>query len=744
MNELEKTFGEQKRWVSWSYQTVGGRQTKVPFGKSDDPSTWHTLEQAQLIQGKDPNKGVGLMFGLKKQLLGIDIDHCLTDGVLDYHEEADKIFELIKVADTYCEISPSGTGLHLFLLIDEPLDLIANKHAPFELYTNRRYFTVTFNPFGIERPVRTVSLAEANDILSVTGYPWARLSDEALRPAPVRSETTFDDDDLVKKMFSAKGGAKIKALYDGDTSAYNNDHSNADMALLSHLAFWTQGDKDQMERLWLASPLGLRAKTQERADYRDRSIKHALDNCKEYYKPKKTRVAKSYLDTDVNPTVDTGDILLDDLGLHFSLDKEGNRKYSLVQENINILLDKYPLFAGRFRYDEFHMATQILTNGKWEQQRDIHEINIQSEISKILPMFNRVSPLMVQRAITFVANKNRFDSARDYVLGLTWDKVDRISQWLQNVFGVDDDEYTQKVGANWMKGLAHRMTEPGCQFDYILVVEGAQGMRKSSAFRELVRGEWHLETERSPAEKDFLVEMAGKAIIELSEGQSNATIDVKKMKSIITKRKDTYRSPYGRTAEDHPRHSVFCMTTNDDEYLKDTTGDRRWWPVTSTKMADIEYVKAYRDQLIAEAYYRISVLNETTYEVPHDVALERQEDRRQKDPNTDAIVQWYQRLPIYTKKDGISVLDVFVGAFFNGITPANISITRIQQMSIASVLKSSLHLDKVRVMKDAVRTHRYYDPKLASVPNVFDLEVEGTKVEKVEEKEAVPVTFEDF
>lgn len=712
----------------------------MPQGKSDDPSTWHTLAQAQLIQGKDPNKGVGLMFGLKKQLIGIDIDHCLVDGQLS-HDEQDTIFELLKVADTYCEISPSGTGIHLFLLVDEPIDLEANKHAPFEFYSHKRYFTVTFNPFGIERPVRTVSVEEAKEILGVTGYPWKKA--ETNTPAPVASGVVFNDDELLRRMFSAKGGTKIKSLYNGDTSGYNNDHSNADMALLSHLAFWTQGNRDQMERLWLASPLGDREKTKERLDYRVRSIDHALANCKEYYKP---RILAQTVQVDGENNVDIEDraTILDRLDLYYTTTKDGDKKYALIQENINIILDEYPTFKGRFRYDEFHMATQIRVGDKWEQQRDIHEINIQSEISKILPMFNRVSPLMVQRAITFVANKNRFDSARDYVLSLTWDKVDRISQWLQNVFGVDDDEYTQKVGANWMKGLAHRMTEPGCQFDYILVVEGAQGMRKSSAFRELVRGEWHLETERSPAEKDFLVEMAGKAIIELSEGQSNATIDVKKMKSIITKRKDTYRSPYGRTAEDHPRHSVFCMTTNDDEYLKDTTGDRRWWPVTSTKMADIEYVKAYRDQLIAEAYYRISVLKETTYEVPHDVALERQEDRRQKDPNTDAIVQWYQRLPIYTKKDGISVLDVFVGAFFNGVTPANISITRIQQMSIASVLKSSLHLDKVRVMKDAVRTHRYYDPKLASVPNVFDLEVEGEKKEQIETREPVPVKFEDF
>lgn len=725
---LVRTFGEQKRWVNWVAKEVEGRITKVPLAKSDDPTTW--VKYADL-----PNKEqVGIMFGMKKNLLGIDIDHCLNGQELVDDERREAIFDLLKVADTYTEISPSGTGLHLFLQIDGALDLISNRKGGYECYTTGRYFTVTNQPYGGDKPVRIVSIDEANEILSIIGYPWkadVKQSTDSLTRSAEKSPT-LDDETVLKKLFSGKNKDKVLALYNGDTSQNDNDDSSADLALCMHLAFYTGKNAEQMERLWLGSPIGNRKKTQERKDYRARTISAAIDKTSEVYIPREKKV--------LNPeSVAEGiaPITLEDMGLYFTLDKEGNKKYSLIQENINIILEKHPHFAGRFRRDEFLDTDQLLINGEWVTQRDIHEVLIQSELSKVLPMFNRVSPTMIQRAIQKVAHDNRMDSGKNYITSLTWDGVPRIDQWLQNVFHVADDEYTRKVGSNWIKGLADRLAHPGCQFDYVLVVEGGQGAKKSSVFRQIVLPDWHLETERSPGEKDFFVEMTGKAVIELSEGQSNASVDVKKMKSIITKRKDTYRSPYGRTSTDHPRRSVFCMTTNDDDYLKDTTGDRRWWPVTSVGQADVQWVTDNRDQMFAEAYHRITVLKETTYEVPEHEALERQEDRRQKDANTDSIVAWYLKQNVYKRKEGVSTLDVYIGAFFGGEKPQNLAISRLHQISIASVLTTTLRLKKRRTMVEGMRTYRFYDPKLDDMPEVFALHVEGSMAtgfdEKVEE-----------
>lgn len=691
MNTLIKTFGKQKRWVNWVKEVREGKTTKVPLGKSNDPKTWSKLED---LPDQD---NIGLMFGIKKMLLGIDIDKCLVDGEL----KSATIQNLLSLANTYCEISPSGTGLHLFLNLTDPLQLLANRKDGFECYTSERFFTVTKNPFQEEKDVRTVTPTEAEDILTIIGYPWKKEPVSSTpRPAVVSS---LSDEELLKKMFNAKNGETLKALYSGET-AKDGDVSVEDLKLCSMLAFWTQGDAEQIERLWMASPLGSREKTQDRKDYRDRTIKEAISGCKEFYKPRQSKkvVGKDGEEVAFNE---------DDMGLHFSLTKEGIKKYSLIQENINVLLQKHPHFNGRFRYDEFKIGSEVQFNGVWHTQKDVHEMYIQSEISNIFPAFNRVSPMMVERAMRKVGADNTVDCAKEYILSLRWDGLSRADTWLQTVFGVEDDEYTRRVGSNWLKGLVHRLIQPGCQFDYVLVVEGQQGLRKSSAFRELVSSSWHLETERSPGEKDFFVEMAGKAVIELSEGQSNATIDVKKMKSILTKRKDTYRSPYGKIAEDHPRRSVFCMTTNDEDYLKDTTGDRRWWPVTCTKMADIQWIIENRDQLFAEAYYRLSVLKETTYEVPEDVAKERQEDRRRKEPNTDIITDWYRKTKLWERQRGITVHEAFIGAFYPEGAPLNISMTRPQEMEIASVLKTTIKLKKRRD-GTADRKYRYFDDSL--------------------------------
>lgn len=280
INILTQTFGSQKRWVNYRFETVDGKITKVPYSvtgrkaSTTDSATWSTYEEAVCISDK-----TGIIFLPDQKLLGIDVDHCLKDGVL-MHEQTEVISNLIRQADTYTEISPSKEGLHLFLNIAEPLPLIAHKKAPFECYTSGRYFTVTGIPYGEARIVRTVTKEEAIRLLEIIGYPWAKTTQEYERSKII---STADDSLILEKMFSSKNGAKIKALYDGDTTGHNEDDSSADMALCNHLAFWTAKSAEQMERIWLTSPLGAREKTQKRKDYRDRTINASIQNCKETY-----------------------------------------------------------------------------------------------------------------------------------------------------------------------------------------------------------------------------------------------------------------------------------------------------------------------------------------------------------------------------------------------------------------------------------------------------------------------------
>jgi hypothetical protein len=293
-NPLVAALGHNVQWLNFKLVERDGKITKVPYYKktqkasSTDTNTWKTYDEAAKDFADQSNEfdGVGIIFKPDQRLLGIDIDHVLDENGDIVGEHADKIQRLIAEANTYTEISPSGTGLHLMLIVPEGLPLIANRHSPFEAYTSKRFFTVTERLYGEEKEVRVLSNAEALDLLGIIGYPWGKDEPEALAsvtssPSPLPN--TLEDAAVVEKMFTSKNGEKIKALYGGDTSKYEGDESRADMALCSYLAFWTGKDAAQMERVWVASTLGARKKTQDRKDYRDRTITAAIRGCTNVY-----------------------------------------------------------------------------------------------------------------------------------------------------------------------------------------------------------------------------------------------------------------------------------------------------------------------------------------------------------------------------------------------------------------------------------------------------------------------------
>lgn len=718
LNVLKEKYGNEKRWVNYRIVKVPGRNTstKVPYSpitkrkaSSTDIETWGTYAEAL----KFNPEAIGIVFTPAQTLLGIDIDHCIKKGtnIID-HEHKEQIAELIIASDTYTEISPSGTGLHLYFELSAPLALNANRHENFEAYTFGRYFTVTNISYKEIKPVRTITPSDALLLLAIIGYPWGKVEEEkqatlmaGAKPTHISAKSTQNDsNDILRRMFNSKNGKLIKEIYEGRATAstYKNDQSAADMSLLSHLAFWTGKNPAQMEQIWLASPQGAREKTQKRKDYRDRSIATAISHCKQVYENKGEKLKKELEEN--APTLE----------LLFVMSK-GEKIFMQNTENMCRILKHHNAFKDNLQYDTFKNTLEF-RDPKTLMFRNLEDydiINIQTAISILFPMFGKVGKDMIYDAVIKVCRDNTIDSAIDFIRSIKWDKEERLKVWLHKTYNTPDDEYHQSVGSNWFKGLVKRICEPGCKFDYVLVLEGEQGIKKSTSLGIIGnvypdQPSWHVETTMSTENKDFFMQFSGKAIVEFSEGETLSRTEVKRMKAIITMQSDKYRPAYGRLSLDFPRRCVFAMTTNQTEYLKDETGNRRWLPVACEGQANIDWLKDNRDQLFAEAYHRVMGLNETTWEFPEEQMIEAQSARRVHSPNQDLIAHWYfNELKDEQREEGITVHQVYRDAIMGGSTFAR-SLSRYEEMEIADVLRNHVRLEKRRKRADGVQSMRWF------------------------------------
>lgn len=199
-----------------------------------------------------------------------------------------------------------------------------------------------------------------------------------------------------------------------------------------------------------------------------------------------------------------------------------------------------------------------------------------------------------------VAREHRWHPVRDYLGGLTWDGQPRLRSWLKRAFRASGpEEYLAAVGRKVLVGAVKRIMEPGCKFDYIMVLEGKQGIRKSMSLGILASQAWFTDNLGDIHNKDVVDQMTGKWIVEISELASIRGRENEHVKSFLTREVDRVRMSYGRRSEDYPRQSIFIGTTNHEEYLSDDE-NRRYWPV-KVMQGDTGWLKANRDQLWAEA-----------------------------------------------------------------------------------------------------------------------------------------------
>ena len=206
--------------------------------------------------------------------------------------------------------------------------------------------------------------------------------------------------------------------------------------------------------------------------------------------------------------------------------------------------------------------------------------------------------------VNAVAQDNSFHEVRDYLGGLEWDHKIRLDSWIAAYLGAELTPYTQLVGSMWMVAAVARVMRYPVKADCVLILEGSQGVGKSTT-AAILGGDWFSDTHFHLGDKDGYQQMRGVWICELAELDSFNKAETTRAKSFFSSNSDRYRPPYGRHVVEYPRQCVFVGTTNQDQYLKDVTGNRRYWPVRVEKV-DMEGLREVRDQLWAEALHRFN------------------------------------------------------------------------------------------------------------------------------------------
>jgi len=296
-----------------------------------------------------------------------------------------------------------------------------------------------------------------------------------------------------------------------------------------------------------------------------------------------------------------------------------------------------------------------------------------------------VSSAVAAEAVESAARAALFHPVREYLGSLAWDGEKRIDRWLVDYCGADDKPYTALVGRYFLIALVARVMEPGCKHDNCLILEGPQGQGKSTV-AAILGGEWSSDTDLDLSHKDAMAALQGKWLHEFAEIGSLARADEKKQKSFLSRQIDEFRPVYGRRAIKLHRQCSFVGSTNDEVYLKDPTGARRFWPV-AVAVIQAAMLRQFRDQLFAEAAACYAADGDErrwwpTADEQRDLFAPEQARRTQQESLVDALHDW-----VY--KQGDMVDDVFsiADAVLDGLKLDASKLTRDMETRVGIALR---------------------------------------------------------
>jgi putative DNA primase/helicase len=251
----------------------------------------------------------------------------------------------------------------------------------------------------------------------------------------------------------------------------------------------------------------------------------------------------------------------------------------------------------------------------------------------------RIGRDVVTESMVTAAAFNRFHPVRDWLASLAWDGTPRLDGWTHHAFGAPNDDYHNDAGAKFLIAAVRRVRQPGCKFDHMLMLEGKTGIGKSTALRALYHP-WFSDSMRAPLHsREAAMSLAGAWCFEFAEIDQLLRAETETIKAFVTTQVDQYRPPYAPDVLEFPRQCVLAGSTNTDDYLRDATGNRRFWPILCA-FVDLDWIAANRAQLWAEAAAR-EASGEAIYldDIASAEGAEReQHDRQDTDVWTSAVL----------------------------------------------------------------------------------------------------------
>lgn len=290
------------------------------------------------------------------------------------------------------------------------------------------------------------------------------------------------------------------------------------------------------------------------------------------------------------------------------------RRWNISRKTVILALRHVPQLVGVLGYNLLSNTMEARTDwpfphgkkGKITGAIDLLLGNWLSQQYKT-PAISRQALMEAMETVSF---ENPWHPVQEWLGSIQWDGVNRVDKWLIHAIGETPDsltpdmlEYLTIVGRCWLIGSVKRVMEPGCKFDYCPVLEGKGGLGKSTMVETLAGSSWYSDTPFEIGKgKESQEQVQGIWMYELGELSQMGKSEINAVKAFISSKVDRYRPAYGRVIEEHPRQCILVGTTNENTYLRDRTGNRRFWPIPVRHPIKINWLAKFREQLLAEAF----------------------------------------------------------------------------------------------------------------------------------------------